>query len=115
MRFDVKRGDVFFVDLGINGVDVKGSEQDGERPCIVVGNDYGNKYSPVIQVVPTTTKQKKPMPTHVNVKLLKDSTVLCEHIRSIDVGRIREKIGIKISNEKMKEIDSALRAVFWWE
>ena len=49
---EIKRGDIYLVDLGDN----IGSVQKGERPAIVVQNDKGNKYSPTITVIPITTK-----------------------------------------------------------
>ncbi len=38
---EIQRGDVFYADLS----PVKGSEQDGTRPVLVIQNDVGNKYS----------------------------------------------------------------------
>ena len=43
-----KQGDIVFCDLG------KGepSEQGGIRPCLIIQNDIGNKYSPTTLVAP---------------------------------------------------------------
>lgn len=66
----------------------EGSLQGGLRPCVVVSNDLANKHSPVITCCPTTTRRKKPLPTHVKLMagngLKADSTVLCEQIISLN-------------------------------
>ena len=58
-----------------------GSEQGGGRPAVVVSNDMCNRYSPVITVVFLTTREKKDLPTHVQIKSSRyDSTALCEQV-----------------------------------
>lgn len=58
----IRRGEVFFADLH-GGV---GYEQNGERPVVVLQNDMGNRYSPTVIVAPlTSSRTKKPLPTHV--------------------------------------------------
>lgn len=89
----VKRGDIFFADLS----PVIGSEQDGIRPVLVVQNDFGNKYSPTVIVLPITSKEKTNLPTHIPIKstgLKKDSYILTEQIRTLDKSRLKDKIGI---------------------
>lgn len=48
----IKRGDVYYADLA----GVKGSEQGGIRPVVVVQNDKGNRYSKTIIVAPISKK-----------------------------------------------------------
>ena len=60
----VARGDILLVNFG----NPTGSEQGGVRPAIVVQNDKGNKYSPTVQVAPITSKMKKRIPTHINIR-----------------------------------------------
>lgn len=104
---EIKRGDVLIADLQ----HYPGSVQSGERPVIVVQNDAGNHFSPTLIVVPTTTANKKYMPTHVKAYkkdgLIYDSTVLCEHIITIDKSIIINKIG-SVSTETMRKIDIAI-------
>lgn len=88
----VKRGDIFFADLS----PVVGSEQDGLRPVLVVQNDFGNKYSPTVIVLPITSKEKTNLPTHIpidGVGLKKNSYILTEQIRTLDKSRLKDKIG----------------------
>ena len=108
----VKRGDIFYADLG----PVIGSEQDGIRPVLVIQNDIGNKYSPTVIVVAITTKIKHKLPTHIPVKkgrggLSKDSVILIEQIRTLDKSRLKEKIGT-IDRETLDKVKDALKLSF---
>ena len=62
--------------------------QHGCRPVIVVSNNAANSYSPVITVVPLTTRiGKKRLPTHkliLTSGLRSVSLALCEHITALD-------------------------------
>jgi mRNA interferase MazF len=55
----VKRGEIYWVEFD----PVKGSEQGGLRPALVVQNDIGNRYSPTTIVAAVTrTLPPKPYP-----------------------------------------------------
>ena len=109
MNREIRRGDLYYAELD----PIVGSEQAGTRPVLVVSNDIGNRYSPVIVAVPITSRRigKKWLPTHVRVRmpeLLKnDSTALTEQIRTIDKLRLKEYIG-SLPDCLMKEVDQAL-------
>ena len=81
----IRRGDVFWVDLN----PVKGSEQAGRRPVVVIQNDVGNEAAPTVIVAPLTTKSfTKHYPINVHISrgvagLKEDSTVLLSQIRTI--------------------------------
>mgnify|MGYP001597481433 CR=1 FL=1 len=49
---EIKRGDIVLV----NFEPVKGSEQGGIRPSLIIQNDIFNKYSPTTIVAPITSK-----------------------------------------------------------
>lgn len=103
----IKRGDIFMADLG----SAVGSEQKGIRPVIVIQNDIGNKRSGTVIVAAVTSRNKKPLPTHITMKsncLRKHSTALLEQIRTIDKQRLRNRIG-HASETDMIKIDDALR------
>lgn len=104
----IKRGSLYIADLD----PVKGSEQGGRRPVLVVQNDSGNQHSPTVIVAAITSQKKPNQPTHVGLRgveaLPKDSMVLLEQIRTIDKSRLEEYIG-KISWELMEKVDRALR------
>jgi len=102
-----KRGDILIVDLD----PVQGSEQGGSRPCCTIQNNFGNRYSHTIIVVPITTSAKKELPTHIHlndVDVLKpESILLLEQIRTIDIDRIQKYLG-SLDEAKMKVVDEAL-------
>ncbi len=106
---NIKRGDVFFADLS----PVRGSEQGGQRPVVIIQNDVGNKYSPTVIVAAITAKiAKAKLPTHVEVEaskvgLIKDSVVLLEQVRTIDKTRLIQKLG-HLDNHVMKRVNKAL-------
>lgn len=103
-----RRGSIYYADLD----PVRGSEQGGYRPVLILQNNIGNDYSPTIIIAAITSKVKTKMPTHVRLKdmkgLEKDSVVLLEQIRTIDKSRLDEKIGF-LSHYQMRKVDEAIR------
>ena len=84
-----------------------GIQNDG-RPVVIISNNSGNRFSPAITVIPFTTADKKPLPTHVKV-LMEDgkvSTVLCEQLRTISTDLLEDYIGT-LDNTKLTEIEGA--------
>jgi|SRR3989344_1103556 len=107
---EIKRGDIVLVNLE----PVKGSEQGGIRPCLIIQNDKGNKYSPLTIIAPLTSKEfTKEYPTNVLVSredsyLDKDSTILLNQIRTIDKSRIIKKIS-SLNSFLMNQVDMAIK------
>jgi mRNA interferase MazF len=118
----VKRGEIYWVEFD----PVKGSEQGGLRPALVVQNDIGNRYSPTTIVVATTrTVPPRPYPFVVIVEpeesgLSERSVVNCSQIATIQQAgpdsRLRPVRGEfevrpmgRLSPDKMSEVDEALR------
>lgn len=104
----LQKGYICYVNFG----NTIGSEQGGIRPAYIGQNDMGNKYSPCTIVLPMTSKIKKPLKTHVEIKsghsgLKTNSYVLAEQIRTIDKSRILGVIG-KANEGEMKQIDKAM-------
>ena len=97
------RGDIFFITEGA----YTGSEQNGGRPGVIVSNDVGNKHSPNVEVVFLTSREKKPMPTHVEVLCKVPSTALCENIQTVSKERLDSFIRSCTPSE-MTNIDNAL-------
>lgn len=105
----IKRGDIFYADLG----EVFGSEQAGVRPVLIVQNNVGNKYSPTVIVAPLTSREgKHQLPTHCTIKshgrLKVSSLVLLEQLRVIDKTRLKGKRVGCLDAEDMEEVDKAL-------
>lgn len=110
MEVMVKRGDVFYADLGYDGT----SRQGGVRPIVIVSNQQCNRYSQIVSVVCLSTSKTKPsLPTHVKLTaietgLKKDSVCLCEQPMSIAKSAL---LGFVVSLEEkyMRQIEDALR------
>ena len=98
---EIKRGQIWYADLS----PVVGSEQGGLRPCLVIQNNIGNKYSPttIIAIITSrNTKAKLPTQHWINKGqggLVCDSMVECEQIRTIDKTRLQDFIGEVDKNE----------------
>ena len=107
---EIYRGDILIVDFE----PVRGSEQGGIRPALVIQNDLGNKFSPLTIVAPITSKvYEKEYPTNVFIRqddsvLNTDSTVLLNQIRTIDKRRIVKKLG-SLDIFLMNKMDLAIK------
>ncbi len=105
---EILRGDVYYADLS----PVRGSEQGGSRPVLVIQNDVGNKFSTTVIVAPITSRiKKKELPTHVRLPaeagLPENSMVLLEQVRTIDKCRVEQYIS-RIDESTMSQVDKAL-------
>ena len=104
---DIKRSEIYYADLN----PVKGSEQGGYRPVLILQNDKGNQYSCTTIVAAITSQlAKTKLPTHVPIQtsgLKKDSIILLEQIRVVDKTRINEFVGVA-DRETMREVDKAI-------
>lgn len=109
----VRRGDIVIVDLN----PTKGSEQRGSnRPCVIIQNDIGNQHSPTTLVAPFTTQYEPgdiyPFEVEIrssNTALNTDSVADLSQIRVVDIEkRIQKNIG-SIPDEKMAQIDDAIK------
>ena len=98
IKINISQWDIVHVDLGaLDG----SSLQKGLRPCVVVSNNMSCRCSPVIQVVPLTTRPKRHLPTHTTITTAKiSSTFLGEQILSIQCNtQLRERIGTLSAGE----------------
>ena len=109
----ISRGQVHFVDLD----PVRGREQAGRRPVLVVSSDAINRQPLVITVVVGTKAANVPRdyPTNVRVTasesgLPEDTVFLCFQIRSLDPGRFGAPMGA-LPPKRMAEVDQALKSV----
>ncbi len=94
------------------GNEYEGSIQGGERPVLIVSNNKANEHSPVITIIPISSKMtKRNLPTHVKVEkcgLTKPSIILAEQITSINKTRLLSKIGSICQTEYEKRVKSAI-------
>jgi mRNA interferase MazF len=104
----IRRGDIWTVNLEL----VIGSEQGKARPAVIIQNDIGNYYSPVVIVAALASGQTARYDVQVEVKapeggLQRDSLVLLNQIRTVDKQRLGRFWG-RLSPETMRRVDRAL-------
>jgi mRNA interferase MazF len=101
-----KRGEVWFVDLGLPKDD---HEQAGWRPVVILQTDDLSLLSTVV-VIPFTTQLKHAGRAHtvlVGAKeagLERDSVALCHQIRALDRRKLKHRIG-ELMPERLSEIE----------
>lgn len=103
-----RRGQIHWVDFD----PIKGSEQGGRRPALIVSNEIANQHSSVVVVVPlTTSPQKKSYPQNVsfpaNNPLPEAGTAYCGQVRTVSKERL-DGYRADASKEQMAAIDKAL-------
>lgn len=102
----IKRGEIWLVNLG----EGNGSIQGGSRPCIVISNDMANIHSPVINVIPVTSKSKNKLPTHVSIGtesgLLQESTAMAEQTMLVNKSSLTRKVG-EVDSSTMNRLEMA--------
>ena len=109
-ELNIRRGDIFYADLS----PVVGSEQGGIRPVLIIQNNVGNRHSPTVICAAITSKMNKAkLPTHIEIsassyKIVKNSVILLEQIRTIDKQRLKEFV-CHIDQDMMKNEDQAIR------
>lgn len=103
----MKQGDIFLADLN----PVKGHEQAGYRPVLIIQNDILNKNLNTAVIIPITSnlKAKNSLITWFlpknQYKLKQDSVALLLQIRTIDKKRLQKKV----SSLKRPEVDKLLK------
>lgn len=103
------RGEVWLVDLS----PVRGHEQGGTRPALVVSVDpFNHGPADLVVVAPLTTRDKR-VPFHVKLSppeggVKSVSFIKCEDVRSISKERLVQRLG-KIEPENMAAVEERLR------
>ena len=110
----IRRGDIVTVDFD----PIRGTESNKRRPAIVVSNDIANATAGrlgrgVITVVPISSNVERVYPFQMLLRaaptgLARDSKAQAEQVRSVDVERLGERIGI-VPASRMVDLDEALR------
>jgi mRNA interferase MazF len=108
---EIKRGDIVYVGLD----PARGAEKKKTRPCLVIQNDVGNKYSPltIIAVITSQKEISKKYPTDVWLDkgeggLNSPSIIQGDQIRTIDKKRIIKKLK-SLDAKRMFEVNNALK------
>lgn len=115
-----KQYEIWFAELGNHyGTSV----QSGNRPVLVISNDMANRNSPIITVIPMSSKLKKlELPVHIPVtgrdcEMLRDegleeSILLVEQITTIDKMVLCNRLCRVTSARKKQEIEAAVKKQF---
>jgi mRNA interferase MazF len=105
----IRRGCIYWVNFD----PVMGSGVGKSRPGLVVQNNLGNLSSSTIIVVAITSRiPSKHYPMHVPLPgglLGKPGTIMCEHIRTVSVERVDDRILAECPPELMEMVDEAVR------
>lgn len=104
-----ERGEVWTIDLD----PVRGREQAGRRPALVVSVDPFNQSAAELAIVLPVTSRDKRVRSHVPIGpgeagLRQPSYVKCEDVRSVSIGRLGRRLG-KASAATMEAVEDRLR------
>lgn len=122
----IKRGMVFSYNLNpgiiktrppkivVEGVSYDDHLYYGLRDWLVVSNDIANKHSPVIQVVPITSKKKSDIPSQVEFKYNGNNlTIMCTQVMSVNKVTLRNSCyRYTLGDDVLKKVDKALMEQF---
>lgn len=103
------RGEIWWVDLN----PVKGHEQSGRRPGLVLSVDTFNHGPAGMAIIIPVTKTDRKIPFHVPVcppegGVTVKSFIKCEDIRSISTQRLSGQLG-SVSSATLKEVEDRIR------
>lgn len=108
----IQRGEIYFVNLN----PVRGREQAGNRPVLVLSIDAINRLPLVVTVVVGTkgANISQDYPTNVRVSpqesgLPMETVFLCFQIRSLDPGRFPDRPAGKVTGATLKKIEDTVR------
>lgn len=107
----MKQRDIYFANLN----PIKGREQKGIRPVVIISGNAMNNHLDVSIVCPLSSKIKKyescvVIPKNNLNNLKQDSEVISFQIRAISHNRLLNKIG-EITHEQLEKIISGLNDV----
>ena len=107
----IRRGEIYFVNLS----PVKGREQAGQRPVLVLSIDEINQLPLVVTVVVGTKGENlsRDYPTNVRVLpeesgLPMETVFLCFQIRSLDPKRFSERAAGRATDAALEKIETAV-------
>lgn len=108
----IQRGQIYFVDLN----PVKGREQAGQRPVLVISTDQINSLPLVVTVVVGTkgANVRRDYSTSVRASteesgLPLETVFLCFQVRSLDAKRFPKNPAGLLCANKMAEVEEAVR------
>ncbi len=105
----MRQGDIWMADLN----PVKGSEQAGTRPVLIISGNLLNQYAPVVIVCPLTSSLKHYkgnviLSPNLENGLTASSEVMVYHVRSITKDRLFHRLG-SVNQEVVTQLHGSLR------
>lgn len=106
----IKRGQVYWVALD----PTVGSKIKKTRPAVVVSNDVGNAHSPLVTVLPITSKADRIFPFEVEIPrgqggLKEGGKIKANRIRTIDKKRLQGASLGRMPPTVMQSINEAIK------
>ncbi len=94
---------------------VRGHEQAGRRPCLVISDDIYNRGPAAKHIVLPITSRYKGIPYHLVIQppeggLRLRSYAMCDDVRSVSQERFGERLGA-VSNQTLRLVKENLEAL----
>ena len=105
------RGEIWLINLD----PVRGHEQAGSRPCVVVSNDLYNHGPAGKHIILPITSRHKGIPYHIEIVppeggLRSRSYVMCDDVRSVSRERLSKRLG-SLSSRSLSLAEDSLRVL----
>jgi mRNA interferase MazF len=105
----IRRGDIWWVQFD----PVRGSEQSGTRPALILQNDVGNRTSATTIVAAMINQHRRAYPFQAAIApeesgLEKPSLILLDQLRTVDKARLVRWAG-QLAPERMLDVERAIR------
>jgi len=105
------RGEIWLVNLD----PVRGHEQAGSRPCVIVSDDLYNRGPSGKHILLPITSKYKGIPYHIEVRppeggLRSKSYVMCDDVRSVSRERLSKRLG-SLTARSMSLAEDSLRVL----
>ena len=104
-----ERGQIWLVNLD----PAIGAEIKKTRPAVIISNDLNNQYADTVTILPVSDPGQKVYPFEVLIApedtgLSKPSKIKCQHIRTVDKGRLIKPLG-GIHTHRVAQVEQALK------
>jgi mRNA interferase MazF len=103
----MNRGDIYWVELS----PTKGSEIGKLCPCVLIGATPINQARHTVVVIPLSSSAQARPPLTIAVSCLnKTAVAVCDQIRTVDKGRLKNSAG-SLSDADLTALEEGLRQV----
>ena len=105
----IKSGEIWLANLN----PIRGSEQAGTRPVLILQNDVISQFTTTVLAIPLTTNMRRALlPSCVKISrgeggLIRDSVALCHQLRTLDKTRLQHKMG-SIAEQTLTDVENCV-------